>query len=304
MQSSGLSAPDGVKTGISPVPDDPAKASVPVVGREPMAQVVAPGDTVVFSVEASEGDSPASELTYQWYLGSALVPGASLAHLVIHGATTMNAGSYTCLVASSNGATWTQAAVLEVSPTTNPGRLIRISSHTFSGTGENHLIAGFVVAGGVSGGDLPVLIRASGPALAGPDEPRALPDPVLRLKGSHGIVGFNRGWKGDPRVAQLASALGAAPWESASSHDAALVEDLPAGSFTAEVFGDNADTGFASVEVFDATPPEEYRLTHSRLINLSTRSPIGKGSNILTTGFDIGGVTSRTVLVRGPARLW
>jgi hypothetical protein len=299
LAASGPSVPEAGKAGIPPGPDHPARAAAPVVSREPMSQVMAPGDTVVFSAEASEEDSPALELTYQWYLGSAPVPGASVAHLVIHGATARDAGSYTCLIGNSSGATRTQPALLEVRSTANPGRLVRISSHTFSGTGENHLIAGFVVGGGTSGGDLAVLIRASGPSLAGPDEPRALPDPVLRLRTPDGIVGFNRGWKGDPKIANLASALGASPWESASSHDAALVEDLPVGAYTAEVFGDEGDTGFASVEVFDATPPEQYRPTHPRLVNLSTRSPIGKGSNILTTGFDIGGSTSRTVLIRG-----
>jgi hypothetical protein len=299
LAASGPSAPDGGKSGISPGPDHPAKGSAPVISCEPVSQVIASGDTVVFSAEVSEEDPPTLEPNYQWYLGSSPVAGATLAHLVIHGATAKDAGSYTCLIGNSNGGARTRPAILEVGPTANPGRLVRISSHTFSGTGENHLIAGFVIGGGVSGGDLPVLIRASGPSLAGPDEPRALPDPVLRLKSPGGMVGFNRGWKGDPRIANLAAALGATAWESAESHDAALVEDLPGGSYTAEVFGDDGDTGFAAVEVFDATPPKQYRPTQPRLVNLSTRSPIGKGSNILTTGFDIGGSTSKTVLIRG-----
>jgi hypothetical protein len=288
---------------------------------EPPSQIVPPGSTVVFSVrpydegssnEASldssrTGNVPAAPIeergpklqTYQWYWNAIPISSEIRARLVIHSAASANDGSYSCVVNSQDSSNRSQPTHLRVQATSDPGRLIRISARTFAGTEGNHLIAGFAVGGLGASGNLPVLIRASGPALAGLDMPRFLPDPVLRLKSVNGVVGFNRGWKGAPYIADLASALGAAPWESADSHDAALVEKLPIGIYTAEIFGDEDDTGFAMVEVFDATPPGSYQPSSPRLMNISVRSPVGKGANILVVGFVIGGSTSKTILIRG-----
>jgi hypothetical protein len=88
-----------------------------------------------------------------------------------------------------------------------------------------------------------------------------------------------------------------------SSNDAALLESLAAGPYTAQISGQTGDTGVALAEVYDATPPGTYTLTTPRLVNISARVRVGTGGGILIAGFVIGGSTSRTVLIRasGPA---
>jgi hypothetical protein len=148
-------------------------------------------------------------------------------------------------------------------------------------------------------GNLPLLVRASGPALAAFSVAGALPDPELTLNNSVGIVASNNGWNGDATVASTAAAVGAFPWSSPTSHDAALVEALPDGAYTAQVAGSSGDTGVALAEVYDATPAGTYALSSPRLINISARDQVGTGGNVLIAGFVIGGTTSKTVLIRG-----
>ena len=104
-------------------------------------------------------------------------------------------------------------------------------------------------------------------------------------------------------IASAVAAVGAFPWNSPTSHDSALFENLPGGNYTAQIAGQSNDTGVALVEVYDATPTATYTPASPRLVNLSTRVQVGSGVNILIAGFVIGGSTSKTVLVRasGPA---
>jgi len=64
-----------------------------------------------------------------------------------------------------------------------------------------------------------------------------------------------------------------------------------------------ATNSFGSTSSTPATIAVDSSPVTGRLINLSNRGVVGTGSNILITGFVIGGPTARTVLVRasGPA---
>jgi hypothetical protein len=55
-------------------------------------------------------------------------------------------------------------------------------------------------------------------------------------------------------------------------------------------------------EVYDNTPTASYNITTPRLINISAKSEIAANGS-MTAGFVVGGVTSKTVLIRatGPA---
>jgi hypothetical protein len=280
-----------------------SSAALPQFTSGPVSQTIATGTTVVFAAASNAGG-------YQWTLNGeplsdgGAVAGSSGPQLVITGAMSANAGTYTCVATNASGSATSTPATLTVSSTTNIGRLVNLSCRATVGTGVNLLIAGFAVGGHATEGTEALLIRGSGPALASFDVAGTLPDPQLQLFNSAPtVLATNDGWAGNPMIASAVAAVGAFPWNSPTSHDSALFENLPGGNYTAQIAGQSNDTGVALVEVYDATPTATYTPASPRLVNLSTRVQVGSGVNILIAGFVIGGSTSKTVLVRasGPA---
>jgi len=280
-----------------------ASAAAPSITQQPSSQTVASGSTVVFSVEASGLPAP----TYQWYLGAkALSAGSGVSGvngptLVISGAT--EGGTYYCQASNASGAVMSSGATLAVSTTSDVGRLVNISTRAQVGTGNNILIAGFVVGGAGTAGSEELLVRGSGPALSAFNVSGVLPDPQLQIFSGSTVLAKNAGWGGSAQIAAAAAAVGAFAWTDPTSLDSALLQTLPAGAYTAQIAGASGDTGVALAEVYDFTPPASYTPASPRLVNISTRAQVGTGANILIAGFVIGGTTSKTVLVRasGPA---
>jgi hypothetical protein len=295
----------GTAIGTSATVAGPFAAVFPT---QPISQSIAAGSTVVFSALDS-GPAPA----YQWmFNGSPLsngtsngttISGATGPSLEISGATAANAGSYACVATNFGNPVTSDTATLTVSATTDAGRLIDVSCRAVVGPGDGALIAGFVVGGDGTSGSIPLLIRASGPALASVGVNGFLPDPDLTLYDAGGVLASNDDWDGNPQVASAAASVGAFPWTDDSSPDAALEQTLAAGPYTALVSGVGANSGVALAEVYDATPAGSRLPTTPRLLNISGRAQVGTGANILIAGFVIGGLTSKTVLIRasGPA---
>ena len=279
-----------------------APPAPPAFTTQPVSVSVT-GGTVALDAVAS--NSP----TYQWFRnGSTAVAGATDPVLLIADASA-GAGSYTCVATNSAGTATSGAATVSVAGASDPGRMINLSCRALSGTGGNVLIAGFVVGGSGTAGSVPVLVRASGPAIAAApfNVPGTLPDPQLQLDPlagpGTGPAASNSGWGGSASIAAAAGLVGAFPWESAASLDSAILATLPAGPYTAEVSGSSGDTGVALVEVYDALPAASRGASTPRLVNLSARVAVGSGGSELIAGFVIGGSSARTVLVRasGPA---
>jgi hypothetical protein len=140
----------------------------------------------------------------------------------------------------------------------NSARLASISARNFVGTGDNLLIAGFVISGNVP---KRLLIRGVGPGLAGYNVPGALADPMLEVyeikpDGSSVLFASNDNW-GDEDVASLRAAFTATyafALPDTASKDAALLLTLPAGMFTAQISGAGNTTGEALVEVYEIDP--------------------------------------------------
>jgi hypothetical protein len=271
--------------------------SAPVFTTQPISVSVA-GGTVALNATAS--NSP----TYQWmWNGSTPVSGATNSTLLISDASTA-AGSYTCVATNSAGSVTSSAATVSVAATSDPGHLSNLSARAEVGTGGNIIFGGFEIGPFGGSGQLPVLIRASGPALVQFGVPGTLPDPQLQLfNAADAVLATNDGWAGDATVTATASAVGAFPWTSTSSHDSALVETLATGGYTAQVAGQSGDTGDALVEIYDASPAGSFTTGGTRLTNLSARVDVGTGANILEAGFVIAGNSALTVLIRasGPA---
>jgi hypothetical protein len=295
----------GSAIGTSAVTAGPFAA---VFTTQPASQTIAAGDTVVFSAVAT-----GSAQTYQWLFngsplsdgasGGAAISGATGPTLIVSGATAASAGSYACVATSFGNSATSGTATLAISTAADAGRLADVSCRAGVGTGGNVLIAGFVLGGQGTSGSIPVLIRASGPALAPLGVAGALPDPDLQLYGTGGVLASDVGWAGSPLISLAAALVGAFPWNNPSSLDSALYETLAAGPYTALVSGAGGDTGVALAEVYDATPAGSRLPTTPRLINISGRAQVGTGGNVLIAGFVIGGSTSKTVLIRasGPA---
>jgi hypothetical protein len=296
-----------------------AASGGPTIGSQPQSVTANSGGTVVLSVGASNGPAPdaftvrlqvaASTLGYQWYFnGAALadgggVSGSMSATLVLAGGKARS-GSYVCLVANSAGSVLSQQAMLSVSQTTDPGRLINLSTRAGVGTGANILIAGFVSGGSGTSGTQPVLVRGIGPALTGFGVTGALADPKLTLFQGGAAMGSNTGWGGNAQVASTGASVGAFVLADPKSADSALLlPNLAADAYTAQVAGKSGDSGVGLVEVYDATASGAYTPSSARLVNLSARALVGTGSNSVIAGFVIGGSTAKTVLLRaaGPA---
>jgi sugar lactone lactonase YvrE len=278
----------------------PSVATEPALGKQAASQTVAAGRTAVFSVASSAVPNPA----YQWFFDGTPLAGATQATLIVDDATAAEAGFYDC-VATNLGGTTTSSATLTVAATSDPGRLINLSCRSLVGAGQGVLIAGFAIGGaGVTGSET-LLVRASGPALIPFGVTGVLPDPTLQLisSNSNSLLAASNGWDGNALVASTAAAVGAFPWVDPSSRDSGLIESLPAGPYTGLVAGASGDSGIALAELYDATPGGTYSPSSPRLINISARTQVGVGDNVLIAGFVIGGTTSETVLIRasGPA---
>ncbi len=270
--------------------------SAPVFTTQPFSVAVVSGSTVAFTVAASGSPVP----TYRWAKDGTTIAGATSATLLLSGATAANAGNYTCTATNSGGSTTSNAGALTMTSTTDVGRLTSLSTRAVSGTASDVLIVGFVVSGAGTTGTKPVLMRATGPTLAGFGVSGTLGDPTLALYQGSTQVAFNDNWGGDSQIAAQDAAAQAFPFASPSSLDSALyIPNLAQNLYSAVVSGNNNGTGVALAEVYDLTGAGSYTATTPRLTSISSRVKVGTGDNILIAGFVIGGSSAKTVLIRG-----
>ena len=198
----------------------------------------------------TNNDWSASDASTMSSVGAfALTPGSRDAAIV----ATLAPGAYTAQVSSSDGTPG--VALLEVYDVTGPARLINLSTRAQVGVGSGTLVSGLVIAPG--SGLRHLLVRAAGPALATSfSVPGANSDPVLTVLDGQGLtLATNDNWDTANANGQLTSAFtqaGAFPFQSGSK-DAALLVDLPPGSFSIQVSGAASASGLALVEVYDLT---------------------------------------------------
>lgn len=128
----------------------------------------------------------------------------------------------------------------------NDTRLANVSARNFVGTGDNILIAGFVVAGADPKN---MLIRAVGPGLEPYLGSGFLGDPLLKIfDAENNVVATNDNWS--PSLQPSFDLTGAFSISNLSL-DAAIVLTLPPGQYTAQVSGADGGTGQAIVEIYE-----------------------------------------------------
>jgi hypothetical protein len=179
------------------------------------------------------------------------------------------------------------------------GRLTNLSILS-SFTRNEVLTIGTAVGGAGTGGTKALLARGGGPALAQLGVPGVLPDPRLTWQTPGGaVVASNDNWGGGAALVAAFAQVGAFPFASGDSRDAAILQPaLPAGNYILEVRDATGTPGVAIAELYDATPTAAVTATSTRLVNVSVRREIPEGES-LVAGFYLSGETARTVLVRG-----
>ncbi len=173
------------------------------------------------------------------------------------------------------------------------GKQLNISTRLDVQTGDGVGIGGFILTGS---DPKKVVVRALGPSLTGLGVPGALQDPTLELHDHTGAtIAFNDNWK-DTQQSAIQS-TGLAP---SDDHEAAMVQTLSSGGYTAIVQGIGNTTGVGLIEVYDVDTN-----ANSILANISTRGFAGTGDNVMIGGEIIGrglganGAGSVKVLIRG-----
>ena len=190
--------------------------------------------------------------------------------------------------------------VSDVTPTPSPSatpasRLENISTRAFVQIGDNVMIGGFIVQGTEP---KRVIIRAIGPGLSRYGVPDVLGNPTLDLyDGSGTLIASNDDWQHtiiggiitSDQVEDIANS-GYAPGHPSES---AIIADVPAGNYTAIVRGVLNTMGVALAEVYDLSPE-----SNSILGNISTRSFVQTGDNVMIGGFIVQGTQPKRVILR------
>jgi hypothetical protein len=170
-----------------------------------------------------------------------------------------------------------------------------ISTRAFVQTGDNVVIGGFIVQGTEP---KKVVIRAIGPELTQHGVPNALANPTLELHNSTGaLIASNNNWAttiiGGIITMNQVAPIRASGYAPSDLRESAMIVSLPPGSYTAIVRGVDNTTGVALVEVYDLSPAP-----NSILENISTRSFVQTGDNVMIGGVIVQGTQPRRVIVR------
>ena len=166
---------------------------------------------------------------------------------------TLNPGVYTGIVRGKNNTSG--VGLIEVYDLDQgaASKLANLSTRAFVSTGDDIVIAGFVLSDDTISDR--IIVRGIGPSLAPGTFPASavLANPVLELRDSDGtLVVANNDWQDNAAQAAEITAAGLAPTNPLES---GLAATLPPGLYTALLAGLNNGTGIGLVEVYDLGSP-------------------------------------------------
>jgi hypothetical protein len=158
---------------------------------------------------------------------------------------TLDPGAYTAVL-RGNGGTSGVALVEVYGLGASASKLANISTRGFISTGNNIVIAGFILSPG-SSSDF-IIIRGLGPSLGAFGLSPVLANPTLELRDSNGtLLKSNNDWY-ETQIEPPVFGTGLEPTHMLES---AIGATLPPGSYTALLSGVNGGTGLGLVEVYD-----------------------------------------------------
>jgi hypothetical protein len=180
-------------------------------------------------------------------------------------------------------------------PTCAAATLGNISTRSLIQTGDNVMIGGFIVRGG---GTKRVILRAIGRELTQYGVPDPLQDPTLELHdGTGALIASNNDWQrtiiGGIITSDQVQEIQNTGYAPGNPSESAIIANLSPGNYTGIVRGVNNTTGAALVEVYDLN-----LFSGSFLGNISTRSFVQTGDNVMIGGFIVQGTESTNVIIR------
>jgi hypothetical protein len=158
---------------------------------------------------------------------------------------TLDPGAYTAIL-RGNGGTSGVALVEVYGLGASASKLANISTRAFVSTGNDIVIAGFILSGGSR--DNRIILRGLGPSLEASGLSPVLANPTLELRDSNGaLLISNNDWQETPiEPPVLGTGL-----EPGNPLESATGGTLPPGAYTALLSGVNGGTGLGLVEVYD-----------------------------------------------------
>jgi hypothetical protein len=222
----------------------PSITGLPGVLADPVLELHGPaGFTTV--INNNWMDDPVQKAAI---LASGLAPTNNLESAID---ATLNPGAYTG-VARGNGGT-NGIGLVEVYDISQPvpSKLANISTRALVGTGNDIVIAGFIL--GNNSGLTRIVVRGIGPSLTPFGVSNALANPALELRDNNGAVLISdNDWQDDSAQAAQLTAAGLAP---TNPLEAGVAITLGPGQYTALLTGQGNTTGVGVVEVYDRGAP-------------------------------------------------
>jgi len=239
------------------------------------------------------------------------IAGATSSAYSISNVSNADAGSYTVTIANSQGSLTSTAAALAVAgrpeqvlvPSGSASaQIVNLSTRGIVATGDDVLIAGFVISGSAP---KKLLVLASGKNLArlfniSGEIGRPKLTLVQNVNGTNITLAENNDWQqGGTELPTLITQVGAQQLTVSSdpAHgDAGIVTMLPPGVYTVVIAPDarsaNQD-GIGLIEIYDVTPADG-----SRLVNISSRGRIETGARQMIVGVVVNGGGNSRLMIR------
>jgi hypothetical protein len=217
----------------------PSITGVPGVLADPVLELHRPGLGTI--TDDNWRDDPLQEAAI---LATGLAPTNNLESAID---TTLNPGAYTAVVRGKNNTSG--IALIEVYDLSQAvlAKLANISTRAFVGTGNDIVIAGFIL--GNNNGNDRIVVRGLGPSLTALGVANALANPTLELRDSNGVVLVaNNDWQDNPAQAAELTAAGLAP---SNNLETGIAATIPPGLYTALLAGQSNGTGVGIVEIYD-----------------------------------------------------
>jgi hypothetical protein len=164
---------------------------------------------------------------------------------------TLSPGAYTGVVRGNGGTNGIGLVEVYDLSQAVPSKLANISTRALVGTGNDIVIAGFIL--GDNSGLTRIVVRGIGGSLTVFGVPNALANPTLELRDNNAaLLASNDNWQDDPAQAAELTAAGLAPTNASES---GIAITLGPGQYTALLMGQGNTTGVGVIEVYDRGAP-------------------------------------------------